>query len=199
MPRIPIFKLGGTERVESPKLSKYSPRLALEGLTPGIDNLRHDVYLSPKFVEHMRLQIARLVARHGNVESVLGADLPVAAKPKAYAGDAAKLKAFPTKSEPAEIKGLLADLHVAALNRAKRNGNFSVDLLGRLAIIKFLRQELLAQFAQLLERCRMKLKAYEGVRQQTALEFREKVGAFQVAKKTVLRKVGQELFHSLQE
>lgn len=200
MPRIPIFKLGhSTERVETPSLAKYSPRLTLEGLAPGIDNLRQDVFLSPKFVEQMRLQIARLVARHGNVESVLGADLPVGAKPKAVAGDAAKLKAFPSKSEPAEIKGLLAELHVAALNRAKRNGNVSVDLLGRLAIIKFLRQELLAQFAQLLERCRMKLKAYEGVRQQTALEFREKVGAFQVAKKTVLRKVGQELFHSLQE
>ena len=200
MPRIPIFKLGhSAERVESPKLAKYSPRLALDGLTPGIDNLRHDVYLSPKFVEQMRLQIARLVARHGNVETVLGADLPVPAKTKGFAGDVAKLKSFPQKAEPAEIKGLLADLHVAALNRAKQHGNLSVDLLGRLAIVKFLRQELLAQFGQLLERCRIKLKAYEGVRQQTALEFRERVGAFQVAKKTVLRKAGQELFHSLQE
>jgi len=121
------------------------------------------------------------------------------AKTKSFAGGVAGLKSALTKPEPPELKGLLADLHVAALNRAKKHSNIAVDLLARLAVIKFLRAELLAQFAQLLERCRIKLKTYEGVRQQTALEFREKVGAFQVAKKTVLRKAGQELFHSLQE
>lgn len=199
MPRIPIFKLGhSAEQVEAPKLAKHSPRLALDGLVPGVDNLRHDVYLSPKFVEQLRLQIARLIARHGNVESVLGGDSP-AGLPIAFTANPAKPKSFLAKAEPAEVKELLAELHVAALNRAKRDGKLRVDLLGRLAIVKFLRQELLAQFAQLLERCRMKLKSYEGVRQQAALEFREKVGAFQVAKKAVLRKAGQELFHSLLE
>src|SRR5207237_3418419 len=173
--------------------------LALEGITAGVHNLTHDVYLSPKFVEQMRLQIARLVARHGNVETVLGGDSAAMAKTKSFAGGVAGLKSALTKPEPPELKGLLADLHVAALNRAKKHSNIAVDLLARLAVIKFLRAELLAQFAQLLERCRIKLKTYEGVRQQTALEFREKVGAFQVAKKTVLRKAGQELFHSLQE
>jgi hypothetical protein len=200
MPRIPIFKLGhSAERAELPQLAKYSPRLALEGLTAGIDNLRHDVYLSPKFVEQMRVQIARLIARHGNIDTVLGVEPAVTAKPKSFAGDKARLKPTLAKTEPAEIKVLLADLHVVALNCAKKHASIGVDLLARVAIIKFLRAELLAQFAQLLERCRTKLKAYEGVRQQTALEFREKVGAFQVAKKTVLRRAGQELFHTLQE
>ena len=133
------------------------------------------------------------------METVLGGDSAAMAKTKSFAGGVAGLKSALTKPEPPELKGLLADLHVAALNRAKKHSNIAVDLLARLAVIKFLRAELLAQFAQLLERCRIKLKTYEGVRQQTALEFREKVGAFQVAKKTVLRKAGQELFHSLQE
>src|SRR5262249_48710301 len=50
-----------------------------------------------------------------------------------------------------------------------------------------------------LERCRLTLKNYEGVRQQKAAEYRERVGAFQVAKKIILRKVGQELFRTLRE
>src|SRR5215831_4158976 len=75
MPRIPIFRLGlSKERVDPLKLARYTPHLVLDDLSAGIDNLRHDVYLSPKFVEQMRVQITRLVARHGNVEGLLAAD-----------------------------------------------------------------------------------------------------------------------------
>ena len=89
MPRIPIFRLGSSkERVVPPKLARYTPLLILEGLSAGIDNLRHDVYLSPKFVEQMRLQMTRLVARHGNVEGLLAADSPLATGKKAHAGHA---------------------------------------------------------------------------------------------------------------
>ena len=59
--------------------------------------------------------------------------------------------------------------------------------------------ELTAQFAQMLERCRMMLRNYEGVRHEKALEYRERVAAFQVAKKIIVRKTGQELFHTLRE
>ena len=62
-----------------------------------------------------------------------------------------------------ELKPLLAELHVGALNRAKAAENLAVDMLARVAIIKFLRVELAAQFAQMLERCRMMLRNYEGV------------------------------------
>jgi class 3 adenylate cyclase len=199
MPRIPIFKRGLSEEgVGPPQLVRYTPRIVLKDIASGVDNLRHDVYLSPRFVEQMRLQFARLIARHGNVESVL--------TPESGAGAGVNYGTFrppatsaTRKSEPAELKALLTQLHISGLNRAKAANNISVDLLARLAIIKFLRAELVAQFAQVLERCRMKMKAFEGLRQQTGLELREKVAAFQVGKKTVLRRAGQELFHTLQE
>ena len=82
------------------------------------------------------------------------------------------------KINPSELKSLLTDLHVSALNRAKAAENLSVDLLARVAIIKFLRTELNSQFAQLLERGRMMLKSYEGIRQQKAMEYRERVAGF---------------------
>ena len=88
---------------------------------------------------------------------------------------------------------------MSVLNRAKAAENLSVDVLGRAAIVKFLRIELNSQFAQVLERGRMMLKSYEGVRQQKALEYRERVANFQVAKKIILRKTGQELFRVLRE
>ena len=126
------------------------------------------------------------------------AEADAAAQRNFFAGPALTSK-VPVKAEPSELKPLLADLHIAAVNRAKAVGNLTVDLLARVAIIKFLRTELDAQFAQMLERCRMMLRGYEGIRQQQALEFRERVGNFQVSKKIILRKAGQELLHTLRE
>ncbi len=88
---------------------------------------------------------------------------------------------------------------MSALNRAKAAESLAVDVLARVAIFKFLRVELTAQFAHMLERCRMLLRNYEGVRHEKALEYRECVAAFQVQKKIVLRKAGQEIFHTLRE
>ena len=195
MPRIPIIRLRPTaEQLEPPRLTRYTPTISLEGLQVGVDNLRHDVHLSFKFVDQARLQIARLIVRHGGMDGLLAAEALEKARGSSADGT------NPTgKVQASELKPLLSDFHIAALNHAKAAGNLSVDMLARLAIIKFFRIELSAQFAQLLERSRMMLKGYEGVRQQKALEYRERVAAFQVAKKIILRKAGQELFRTLRE
>ena len=170
----------------------------MEGLQLGVDNLRHDVHLSPRFVEQARLQIARLIMRHGDMEGLLAAEKRTAGW-NHFIGSTPVSKAQPGKASCSELKPLLAELHVAALNRAKAAENLSVDVLARAALIKFLRIELNSQFAQVLERCRMMLKSYEGVRQQKALEYRERVAGFQVAKKIILRRTGQDLYRTLRE
>ena len=199
MPRIPIFKLGRSPQDKPPELSSYTPQLTLEDLQLGVDNLRHDVHLSPRFVEQSRVRIARIILRQGDMEGLLSAEPPEQSPGKHFAGSMRMTNPQVPKPIASELKTLLADLHVSALNRAKAEENLSVDVLARVAIVKFLRVELNAQFAQLLERGRMMLKNYEGVRQQKALEYRERVATFQVAKKIILRKAGQELFRILRE
>ena len=77
MPRIPIFSFGQAEQeAVLPRLTGYTPSLSLEGLQLGVDNLRHDVHLSPKFVTQTRSQISRLIVRHGDVEGLLAAEAP---------------------------------------------------------------------------------------------------------------------------
>jgi len=200
MPRIPIFKLGGsTEEPLPPKLSTYNPYLILEGLQVGVDNLRHDVHLSPRFAEQMRQQLARLVILHGNVSGLLAAEISEIPSGKQFAGGGPVKNRPKPRTEPSDLKPLLASLLIAILNRAKSSKNLTIDVLGRLAVLKFLRLELNAQFGQILERCRMTLKNYEGVRQSKGHEYREAVAAFQVAKRVILRKAGLELFHTLRE
>jgi hypothetical protein len=199
MPRIPIFSFGHAEQEAAPpRLTGYTASLSLEGLQLGVDNLRHDVHLSPKFVAQTREQISRLIVRHGDVDGLLAAEAPQQRQGGHFIGSHAGPKSD-ARPGTSELKPLLAQVHTAALNRAKAEGNPSLDVLARVAIIKFLRIELGSQFAQILERCRMTLKSYEGVRAQKALEYRERVAAFQVAKKVILRKTGQELFRTLRE
>jgi hypothetical protein len=174
-------------------LASEWPSLALEGLVTGIDNVRHDVFLSPKFVEVARQYIFKLIAKHGNVEELVTEDRP-AMRPR---------QPNPARqSDSAEFKRLLMELHVASLNRAKAESNVSLDLLFRLAVLKFERTELLNQYAHVLERCRGRLKFYEAPRQSgtnRTLEVRERLAGFQINKKSILRRAGQDLFVVLRD
>jgi class 3 adenylate cyclase len=199
MPRIPIFRLGGApEKPALPNLAASTPFVSLEGLTVGVDNLRHDVVLSPKFVELARAQIARLIIRHGELDRWLALESPQSSGAPSWIRTQLS-KAGPSKPDPGEWKSALAELQVASLNRAKKEFRLSVDLLARLAVTKFLRAEMNHQFAQVVERCRVMLKSYDNTRQQRAHEYQERVAAFQVRKKIILRKTGQEVFETLRE
>jgi hypothetical protein len=181
-----------------PDLVSSTPALVLEGLMVGVDNLRHDVALSPRFSEAARAQIARLIMRHGDMEGLLAAE--AVATPQGPSWMRAQASSTPhNKKDASEWTPALAELQVAALNRAKKEDKPAIDLLARLAVTKFLRTELSLQFGQVLERCRVLLKGYDGVRQQKALEYRERVATFQVRKKIILRKTGQEIFSTLRE
>src|SRR5215469_17406661 len=120
MPRIPIFKLGSSsDEIIPPTLSSYSPSLSLEGLLVGIDNLRHDVHLSPKFTETARAHIARLIARHGDVEGLIAAEASAPAPRTPFLNKLSNVLKPGPKAEPADLKSVLSELHIAALNRAK--------------------------------------------------------------------------------
>src|SRR4029077_2164483 len=171
MPRLPIFRLGGApEKPALPNLSASTPFVALDGLMVGVDNLRHDVVLSPRFVELARAQIARLVARHGEVEGLLGAEAAQSSQAPSWMRQQAG-KPTRQKHDPAEWKSALTELQVGSLNRAKKEFKLSVDLLARLAVTKFLRAQMNLQFAQVVERGRVLLKNYDNSRMGKGHEY----------------------------
>ncbi|HEU4414022.1 MAG TPA: hypothetical protein VFT65_04500, partial [Candidatus Angelobacter sp.] len=177
-------------------LTSESPSLVLEGLVTGIDNVRHDVFLSPKFVETARQHIFKLIVKHGNVEELASDDRAPARLPMRPNGHAQR------QPEGADFKRLLTELHISSLNRAKAENNVSIDLLFRLAVLKFQRTELVNQYAKALEGCRARMKVYEGPRQSgtsKTLAMRESFASFQINKKTILRRAGQDLFVVLRE
>ncbi|MFL6306336.1 MAG: hypothetical protein ACJ72H_22625 [Candidatus Sulfotelmatobacter sp.] len=197
MPKIPIFRLGGRpDKPALPKLAASTPLVAVAGISVGVDNLRHDVVLSPKFAELARAQITRQLTRHGELDGVLKSDFQSNQGPSWMRTQA---QAAHPKQDRGEWKIALGELLLASLNRAKRESNLSIDLLARLAVTKFLRVEMNLQFAQVVERCRVQLKSYDNARQQSAVEYRERIAGFQVRKRIILRKTGQDIFETLRE
>lgn len=209
-----------SEHAKTMQLASYVPELSLDGLSTGVDNIRTDVYLSPRFTETARTHISRLLAKYGNIEDFLTEDSfsrssapaparttfigqrPNTSTSAASAPGTSGPGGKPRPAEPLEIKKALADLFTASLNQAKASSNLRLDILARVALIKFLRSELGSQYSQLVERCKTKLKAYEGPRQanpQKAHEMRERFARFQIQKKIVMRKAGQDLFSTLRE
>jgi len=197
MPKLPIFRLRTSEPPSQPDLQYYGITLAFSDLKLGVDNLRYDVFLSPRITADLSFHLARYICHFGGVESLLEMDVPSATQTKFArpAVGATKLR----KPGPADLKTLLVSIHLAILNRAKAEGNPSVDVLGRLAVLKFIRTELQTQFARILEHCRMKSKSLEGVRQAKMMQTQELVSSFQVRKKIILRRAGQEMFRLLRE
>ncbi len=197
MPRLPIFRLRSSEPPTLPDLQYHGITLALSDLQLGVDNLRYDVFLSPRITADLSFHLARYICRFGEVEALFEMDVPTAGQNKfiAAAQGTAKLR----QPGPADLKTLLVSIHLAILNRAKAEGNSSIDLLGRLAVLKFIRVEVQAQFGKILEQCRMKLKSLEGVRQVKMMQTQELVSSFQVRKKIILRRAGQEVFRLLRE
>lgn len=192
-----------TEYARQLNLTSYEPSLVLENLVTGIDNVRHDVFLSPKFSDAARLHIFRLIAKHGNVEELASVESSPGrgsdgALPRAWEQRPRLNKPF----DHSELKRLLTDLHVAGLTRAKAESNVSLDLLLWLASIKLQRTELMTQYNLVLERCRARVKQYEGPRQSgmaRTVELRERFARFQINKKAVLRRAGQDLFSIMRD
>ena len=100
----------------------------------------------------------------------------------------------------AEFKRKTAELQIAGLTLARQQGNLSIDLLLRLALVKFLRDSLNSQYVSAQEQCRSKLRAIETPGNGSLLlRLRERIFRFQLNKRAVLRKCGQELYETLRE
>lgn len=198
MPLFSLFHRASlAEHTRQMRLSGYRPEMKLRDLTLGVDNLRHDVFLSPKFTEIARAHISLLISYHGAVQDLLAPESSDPARRLAPAWAAAPQRLSDTA---AEFKKKTQELEITGLNLARRYGNLSQDLLLRLAVIKFFREELNGQCNQTQERCRSKLRAIDGPGHSSfGLQTRERFVQFQLNKRTIMRKCGEDLYETLRE
>jgi hypothetical protein len=165
----------GSARIE---LQSYAVTIPLGSLAVGIDNIHHDVFLSPRFVQMARGYLLHLIRQSTKATFFSGIELRPS-KEVDFAG-------FPK---------VLGDLLQASLTLAKFQKNIELDLLCRIALIKFLTQEIAAQFANLIlegkEWIRQRGEHFE--RSEQAHVIKARLAELQAGRKNVTREVGQQI------
>ena len=82
MPKLPIFRLRNYEPPSRPDLQYYGLTLAFSDLQLGVDNLRYDVFLSPRITADLSFHLARYIRRFGEVESLFEMEVPTVTENK---------------------------------------------------------------------------------------------------------------------
>ncbi|MGH7936687.1 MAG: hypothetical protein ACREF8_06730, partial [Chthoniobacterales bacterium] len=148
------------------------------------------------FATDLNFHFAKYICRFGEVESLFDMYVP-ASSPTKFVRTAETTDTGLRRRGPADLKTAFLSLHQSILIRAKAEGNPSIDLLGRLAVLKFIRADLQSQYSKILEQCRMKSKAMEGLRHTKMVEMQELVSSFRIRKKIIIRRAGQEVLRLL--
>ena len=117
------------------ELKAYAAELPLGSLAVGVDNIHHDVFLSPLWTEQTRLYILERVRQAASLNLAVDKD-PRRGKPKVL--------------DTGAWKRQLLDLLQGSLTRAKYEKNIEIDLLLRVALIKHLTLEITNQFSHLM-------------------------------------------------
>ena len=160
------------------ELTSYNLMLPMGTLAIGVDNIHHDVYLSPRFVQASRDYLFELIRQHTASNFMSGVELRNA-----------------RSIDGAGFRKLLSELLQSAVTQAKFYKNVEIDILFRLAILKFITQELVNQFANIIlegkEWIRQRGEHFE--RSQQAHVLKAKLTELQSARRGVLRVVGQQV------
>jgi hypothetical protein len=165
-------------------LKTYAAELPLTALTVGVDNIHHDVCLSPAWTEQTRAYLLEFIRQAAN----LNYSVRKGAKP-------------PKGPETGAWKRQTLELMQASLTRAKYEKKVELDLLFRLTLLKFLTQEIAAQFANLLleakEWIRTRGQYFE--RSEQAHVMKAHLADLQANRRTIFRQVAQHIYQILND
>jgi len=160
------------------ELKSYNTTIPMGSLAIGVDNIHHDVFLSPRFVQAAREYLFDLIRQHTKGSYVSGTELRAVKSP-----------------DHTTFRKLLTDFMQSAVTQAKFQKNIEIDLLFRLALLKFLTFEIGNQFANLIlegkEWVRQRGEHFE--RSQQAHVIKAKLSELQSSRRRVVRVVGQQV------
>src|ERR1700730_3756708 len=164
------------------ELKSYNTTIPMGSLTIGVDNIHHDVFLSPKFVLSSRDYLFELIRQSTKATYFAGIELRTVKAPYTAA-----------------FRKLLTDFLQSSLTQAKFQKNIEIDLAFRLALLKFLTLEIGNQFANMIlegkEWIRQRGEHFE--RSQQAHVIKSRLSELQSARRTVVRGGGQQVAQML--
>lgn len=110
-------------------LSVYSMSFSLDQIAPGVDNIRHDIYLSPTFCEAADKVIPQIIAKNINLNKYFRVDKPAVWSKKV-----------------ADFKHCYAKVIEDAVYKSKLENNPQIDFLAQAAVMKMLISGMRSEF-----------------------------------------------------
>jgi hypothetical protein len=165
------------------KLEPYTLELRLNSINVGVDNIHYDVYLSPKFTESTRKYLLDSIRAIASLN---------------FSYTQSRNSAAPDTSG---FRKQLFELLQTSLTRAKYAQNIEVDILNRLAVLKFLLSEITSQFSSLIVECKEWIHS-RGVhfeRSEQAHVMRSRIAELQSDRKSIYRQVGLSIYQIMRE
>ncbi len=160
-------------------LKSYAVSFSLERMVPGVDNIRHDVLISPTFANATRKIVSRLIARHAGVEK-RGADSQQSGWVK----------------EVESYKQLYKEVMRDALNKAKAKHEPQIDYLAQAALIKMLLEEIRSQYDHLIGRLKKTARKSDLALHNDwteAPKIKDRLQVILQEREVILKRVGQEI------
>jgi hypothetical protein len=160
-------------------LQHYVLDFYLDRLILGVDNIRHDVYLSPTFINATRKIVSLLVSRHSGVGKTTE--------------DAAKLN---WAKEVDSYKQLYKEMMRDAITRANGRREVQIVYLAQAALCKMLLEEIRSQYDRLVGRIKTAVRKSELVMHGDSAEgpkLSSKLQRILQEKDTILQQIGQDI------
>ena len=180
-------------------LRPYSADLPLGTLAVGVDNIHHDVFLSPTFAETTEAYLLEFIRQAANLPFLSQTDRMQADRRPSVRREAERKAA--RAPEAASWKRQLSDLLNAGLQKAKYEKNIEIDLLLRVTLLKYLTQEIGTQFANLLLEAKQWIRGRgeHFDRTEQAHVIKARLAELQADRRNLFRTVGQHVFQAILE
>ncbi len=165
------------------KLEPYALELHLQRINVGLDNIHYDVYLSQKFTDSARKYLL------DSIRAIASLNFSYTQSRNSTAPDTSG------------FRKQLFELLQISLTRAKYAQNIEVDILNRLAVLKFLLSEITAQFSSLIVECKEWIHS-RGVhfeRSEQAHVMRSRIAELQGDRRGIYRQVGLSIYQIMRE
>jgi hypothetical protein len=166
-------------------LSGYDLKFSLTRLLPGVDNVRHDVYISPSFCSAAEKVIPQLIARHFKTYNIFPIEKPTVWSKRVM-----------------DFQRLYQLVMEDAVNKSKQQNELQIDFLAQAATVKYLVHEIRSNFSAMSGRIKNLIRKYERTDHQDigeAVKTKESLTNVLQNKELILRNVGNELFQYLTE
>jgi len=164
-------------------LKSYSINLSLNRLNPGVDNIRFDVHLSPRFCKTTSKLILQLIARQFKTSNAPGLD--------------EKLNWF---RERDEFKRFCFVVLKDAINKAKLAHEVQIDYLAQIAVIELFIKEIGKQYEACIQTFRNVIRKNEIARNHNmTIKLKEELSQIMQDRKSIYREVSIDIFKCLFE